>query len=157
MNCSALLNLMTTRTEANEITKQLETLTESLYEVKSSVEKNMDKILTQEVKEALKQVCRENEVDFKNVLAFQKFLENLKLTVAALPAARLTFAFEPKASTIKKIGLWMENNLKEKILVETEVNPAIVGGLLIEFNGNYKDYSLREKLSSYFKGNNFKF
>lgn len=155
MDYSVLFDLIITRSEANEVIRQLEALAESLYEIKNSVEENMDKILTQEVKEALRRVCRENGVDFKNVLAFQKFLENLKEALASLPAAKLTFAFEPKAGTVKKIAVWLENNLKEKVLIETEVNPAIVGGLLIEFKGNYKDYSLRNKLEVFFQKTNF--
>ncbi|MGI5826508.1 MAG: F0F1 ATP synthase subunit delta [Patescibacteria group bacterium] len=151
MEYSVILDLVNTKSEANDLIKQLDGLIESLYEVKGSVESKMNKNLTQELKEALLKVCRKNKVDLNNAIAFQKFLESLKIAVQKIPLAKLSFAFEPNGDIIKKIASWIAVNLKEKVLIEIEVNPAIIGGLLIEFNGNYKDYSLRNKLSDFFK------
>ena len=150
-NFQEILDLIATKSEANELIKQLDRLIESLYEIKGSVNSKMDNILTQELKEAVLKVCLKNKVNLKSAVTFQKFLEDLKGEIQSLPTATLTFAFQPRGETVKKIAAWTGTNLRKKVLVQIAVEPRIIGGLLVEFEGKYSDHSLRGKLDSYFQ------
>jgi len=68
-----------------------------------------------------------------------KFLEEVK-------SIRLTLAFEPKEDFLKKLQEWFQNTLKTKVVLDIITNESVIAGLLIEYNGKYKDYSKSEEV-----------
>ncbi|KKR86200.1 MAG: hypothetical protein UU34_C0019G0008 [Candidatus Curtissbacteria bacterium GW2011_GWA1_41_11] len=69
------------------------------------------------------------------------FLSNLAGFLDGIDKITLTLAFEPSVDFQKEIVLWLENNLGRKIVVDFVVHEGIIGGLVIEYHGKYKDYS----------------
>ena len=63
-----------------------------------------------------------------------------------LPVLKIHLAFLPTPSFIKELSDWLKRNLKRKVLLDVEVNPAIVGGAILEYKGKYLDLSLRREL-----------
>lgn len=89
----------------------------------------------------------ENEEN-KNQKEILSFLEELKTYVLALPAIRLKTAFQPSGEFLKKIGRWLKKETGKKIIMEVVVDQKIIGGLTMEYEGKYADFSLRKKMEN---------
>lgn len=63
----------------------------------------------------------------------------------------LTLAFSPSSSFLRHIGTSVKETFGEDTLIALTVDPHIVGGAVVSFNGQYKDYSVKKKLDSYFQ------
>jgi len=74
------------------------------------------------------------------------FLEKIKKHLLSLPEIRLEIAFSPSSEFLKKIDLWFKEELGRKIILDLTVNPKIVGGAIIEYQGNWRDYSLAKEI-----------
>jgi hypothetical protein len=75
--------------------------------------------------------------------SFFKGLENFLLKI---PKVKLEIAFEPSEEFILKIEKWFEEKVKERMILDIFVNPKIVGGVKIEFQGRWKDFSLEKEI-----------
>lgn len=89
----------------------------------------------------------ENE-EMKNQKDILSFLEELKTCVLELPTIRLKLAFQPSNDFLKKIGSWLKKETGKKIIMEIIVDQKIIGGLTMEYEGKYVDFSLRKKMEN---------
>ena len=69
------------------------------------------------------------------------FLAGLGRFLDGIDKITLTLAFEPSLDFQKEIALRLEKNLGRKVVSDFIVDEAIIGGLIIEYRGKYKDYS----------------
>ena len=69
------------------------------------------------------------------------FLIDLSKFLDGIEKITLTLAFVPTAGFQREIAVWLSENLGKKVVADFVVNSEIIGGLIIEYNGKYKDYS----------------
>lgn len=89
----------------------------------------------------------------------QKFINEFIEVLKNLPVLNLTIAFEPRSKSIDHFHAFITQNISKNILMNIEIDPSIVGGAQITFNGKYIDFSLKKLLevelntkgSEYFK------
>lgn len=74
------------------------------------------------------------------------FFERLKNFLLKIPQIKIEIAFEPSREFIEKLSSFLEENAKEKIILDLVFNPAIVGGVIVEYKGKYFDFSLAKKI-----------
>ena len=79
------------------------------------------------------------------------YLHELRDYLQNLPKIRFELAFKPSSEFIKKMAVFIRSNLGKTIVLDIEVKPAILAGVTIEYNGNYKDYSYSGKLEELLK------
>lgn len=65
----------------------------------------------------------------------------------------ITTAVAPSKTSLSKLRLRLEEKFGDKIRLAVKVDPAVIGGAIIVFNGRYFDYSLKKRLEEYFSGN----
>lgn len=82
---------------------------------------------------------------FNNINVYQKIIEleqdlkkNLVLTIY--------IGFEMPEDEINKLGNWLRNNFKTKMLFETRIDPNVIAGAALSWRGIYKDFSVRQKI-----------
>ncbi len=81
-------------------------------------------------------------------------LRSIEEYLKTLPSVHLTIAFHPSREFLKHLASFF-NNLEKKVLLDVYVNPQIVGGVVFEYLGNYRDYSLSRELDSLGKDSTF--
>jgi F0F1-type ATP synthase delta subunit len=86
--------------------------------------------------------------DNKEVLL--ALLDEKKSEILKMPQIKLTIAIDPEDSFLDKICSWFSANTGKTFLLDIAVDASIVGGLLITYNGIYRDLSLKTKLNNYF-------
>jgi len=74
------------------------------------------------------------------------FFNELENFLLKIPKVKLEIAFEPSEEFILKIGGWFREKVKKRIILDIFINPKIIGGAKIEFQGRWKDFSLEKEV-----------
>lgn len=74
------------------------------------------------------------------------FLRLLKKHLISLPKVRLEIAFDIPEVMLGEISQWFEDNFGKKFVLDIRVNPKIIGGTRLEYNGRWADFSLAKKI-----------
>lgn len=82
-----------------------------------------------------------------------EYLRGLKEAIGTLRELKLTLAFEPTQNSIEKIHDWVRKNVGEGIILDITFNPTIFAGAIVIFEGEYRDFSLRNKFREQFEEN----
>jgi len=69
-------------------------------------------------------------------------LENWKLEIENLRVLRLTLAYEPSRINIVTYADWIKKTVGADVILDVTVDPKLVAGAQIIWNGKYQDYSL---------------
>jgi len=88
----------------------------------------------------------DKEILSQNPTQQRSFLEKLKKYLSSLPEVKLEIAFSPSNEFLKKINQWFNEKLAQKVILDLTINPKIVGGIVIEYKGNWRDYSLAKRI-----------
>ncbi|MDP1743324.1 MAG: hypothetical protein Q8L51_00885 [Candidatus Amesbacteria bacterium] len=99
----------------------------------------IDILMSSKYQSKKKQVVRES-----TILELEKRkgdLENWKLEIENLRELHLTLAYEPTRININTYSAWVKKNVGENVVLDINVDPAIIAGAQIVWNGKYKNYS----------------
>lgn len=70
----------------------------------------------------------------------EDYLQNLKPLI-------IYFAFEPVKELNDQVGLMLRQNFTNHKVFDAKIDPGLVAGCALSFNGIYKDYSLRVRIA----------
>lgn len=74
------------------------------------------------------------------------FWEELEKYLQSLPEIKLEIAFLPDDNFLEKVSQWLEKELGRKIILDLTINPKIVAGAIIEYQGNWRDFSMAKEI-----------
>ena len=80
----------------------------------------------------------------------EKYFISLNSYFNKIPTVILTIAFKPSSEFLKTLSFWFEKNLGKKVVCDIVVREEIIAGVLVEYNGKYKDYSKAKLLPAVF-------
>lgn len=145
MQLNSLLKTIHTKHEQTQFVAKLDTLSQSLFDVKESVSEKLTKIFSQEERQAVELFLSENKIG-DDPMDIQKALQEVKKIVHAMPVVLLEIAIEPSPEMINAIQAWFSLSLKTHYIIDIKVNKSIIGAACITVNGKYKDYSVKKQL-----------
>ena len=76
------------------------------------------------------------------------FLQNLEKTLEKTPVLKLKLAFLPDAEFLDKLSDWIRKQAGKSVFFDIEVKEDIIGSCILEYEGEYRDYSLGSKLEA---------
>jgi len=85
------------------------------------------------------------EIGQKKIEKDEKISE-LEKKLWSLPEIRLEIAFSPDDDFLNRVSQWLEKELGKKIILDLTINPRVVAGAIIEYQGNWRDFSLAKKI-----------
>ena len=102
------------------------------------------------VKEEFRQYIK--ELENKKLLSVSpdlqlSFFEHLKSYLQKIPQLKLEIAFKPSKDFLLTLKRWFKKKNKQEVILDITINPKIVGGAIIEYQGQYRDFSLLEKVN----------
>ena len=135
----------------NITTKQeLVYLLDDISQAKDLIYKQSNKKLSEKVKnvvsEDLRKIIKNQEGNLNTREEQEEFLNQLKSQLQSVPQIKLTLAFSPSDSFLNDISQWLENETGEHTIIDLTVNPEIVGGAIIEYDGHYLNFGLDKKI-----------
>lgn len=144
---SALLSQVNTVSERNLVLEELDLLTKSVFNQKKDFNFALENQVRTHIAEAIKKDLTSSSISPAD------YLSQSQAALANLGAIKLTLAFDPSPSVLDRISSWARTNLSSDLIVDLEVDPSILGGVIIEYKGKYHDLSVKQKLDQYFKTN----
>jgi len=97
---------------------------------------------------------KEELIFFLEEIARKKLLKEevseLEEKLRALPQIKLEIAFSPGEDFLNRLSQWFEKELGQKIILDITCNPKIAGGLIIEYQGKWRDFSLAKRIDQLF-------
>lgn len=78
------------------------------------------------------------------------FFRNLKKNLKKTPQLKLELAFQPSIEFLLKIKQWFKEKNQREVILDLSVNPEVVGGAIIEYQGKYRNLSVGKKIDELF-------
>ena len=138
-----LSDFFTTKSQANNFLAHLNTISEKIYELDFSLEKILQEELGIKKKDKFMSLLSENGILLESNTALNKFISQVQETVSSLPIVNITFAIEPNEEILKSVSDWLLLNLKKQVLVDPEIDPDLIAGAVVSFQGKRLDSSIR--------------
>ncbi len=146
MNISALHSYLRTKNEATKLILLLEKLIDELFKEIFSLDKILASELTLELKIIIEKLIKESGIKTENKKEVQAFLAKLQEELSRLPVVHIILSISPKEQQVEIIHNWFYQNFQKTVLLDISIDPTIIGGGVISFNGRANDYSLRNKI-----------
>jgi F0F1-type ATP synthase delta subunit len=145
-----LSEFFTTKAEATEFSVKLDQIMASIFETKFELDQVLGKYFSISQKDKFLKFLRVNKIDPKRPTDLKQFFEKIKETVAGMKVLNLKLAFDPSEKTLMNFSAWFRMNVKKQFLFEITVDPKLVAGVEINFNGKYLDLTLRKTIEQIF-------
>lgn len=143
---SEILSRLRTKEEARYLESELDLLLEKIYSAQEGVfEEALKKNVRSWVSQLIRTALSREEVDK------EEFLKGLKVALAKLKVLGLTIAFDPAEAALDRFHHWVRRHLGEGVVLEMNVNPVVLGGAIVVYQGEYRDLSLRKRFGKLFE------
>lgn len=138
-----------TTQEASLYIHALKTLqNEEFLSTKASLKNLFTNILPYTLSEKLQEALQKNDILDAGETEQKAYLEKLMESIRSLPLIKLTFAFVPTRGFLQECCDNITGLLKQPVLIDLTVDPTIIGGALISYNGKYVDLSIKHQIES---------
>lgn len=162
-NYEELLRGLLTKEDVMAFHDQIESLENSLFypestshsmaaETKEPFVKALETQLPYEKKERLIAFVQKSDIDPESMTAIRSLFAEIKEYLLKIPVISLSLAFDPDEASLKKIVQAINDYTPEFTVVDLNINKQLLGGALIEWDGNYRDYTVKKRLHEYFMG-----
>lgn len=141
-------DIVQTTQDADRMITAIEKITEALYVKPHSFEEILSMYLTNEKKERILDFIQNKNGNNFSKEALRELLDTMKTVIRSKSVLSLTIAFEPKKETLDRISNWCSESLGYLPLVKVQVDPSILGGIILTTGGYYRDYSLKNILKA---------
>ena len=141
---SKILSKIRTKQDVRLLEEELDLLIGKLYSAEKEVfEQTLDKKVrswvSADLKEGLSKTAKREE-----------YLKGLLLELSKLKALSLTISFEPTEEGLDRFHSWVRDHVGSGIILEINVEPSLLGGAKVIFEGRYLDSSLTARFKKVF-------
>ena len=126
--------------EARILANDLDNLQNLLYTNYSDVAKMIENDVNSSLRTKIKRLIDIDSKDIVNELS--ELIRITKSIISDSKVFNLTVAIQPKGKLQRSVTQWLRQQTSKLVFVNFVFNPEIFGGVLIEFDGQFRDYSL---------------
>jgi F0F1-type ATP synthase delta subunit len=134
-----VLSSLKTRDDVEAVEEEIKKISKSLYEGDVN---SIQNVLKKDIRNFFSEIVRQ-ETNINDIKSVENYLRILEEKLKAIFDVTIIVAFEPSGYAISKFYDLVQQNIKEKIVLDIEFDPHIIGGAIIIYKGKYKDYSLK--------------
>jgi hypothetical protein len=132
-----------TNVQAVDFITRLANISEELYETNFNLEKALVEQFGIRKSDKFNELLRDNRIPPGSSAALKDFINKIQEIVSSLPVVSLTIAFEPEEETLKNIFDWFPLNINRQVLLDIKVDPNLIAGANIGYNGKCLDCSIK--------------
>jgi F0F1-type ATP synthase delta subunit len=134
--------ILLTKEELNSTLKKIEMLKNYLYKKPEiPLSKKIDKL-------NLSHLFSKEKIEVLTIPQTIDILEKKKKIFEKIPKIIIEIAFEPTADFILKLKNWFWQNVKKNLVLDIKVNPKIIGGAKIYYEGKYFEWTLLKRIEN---------
>jgi len=138
-----VLSRINTKSEKDHLLDQLSALSSEAPQSAADFHATLRRHLSSSLAETIFANFSENQ------FSPSAYLKDLSSQLEKLLPLRLTLAFDPPKQTLDTIVSWVNTYLGPGHILELATDHSLLGGALISFKGEYRDYSLQSRLRHY--------
>lgn len=101
--------------------------------------------LSEDFREYLQKIEREGLIS-QSPNQQLSFFEELKKYFRELPQIKLEIAFLPSKEFLLRMRDWLKTTIGKEIILDIVLNPGVVGGAIIEYQGSYFNSSVAKEI-----------
>lgn len=137
---SKVLDLIQTREDFNLLNQELDLVEETQFEVKprdisGMIRKSTSYVLT----------------EFLQTEDKKKVIDELRKELLKVKFMEITTSYQPSIKNINDISLLINQDQPQKVAIDIKLDPMILGGAQIAYEGRFFDGSLSSKLENILK------
>jgi F0F1-type ATP synthase delta subunit len=134
--------ILLTKEELNSTLKKIEMLKNYLYKKPEiPLSKKIEKL-------NLSHLFSKEKIEVLTIPQTIDILEKKKKIFEKIPKITIEMAFEPTADFILKLKNWFWQNVKKNLVLDIKVNPKIIGGAKIYYEGKYFEWTLLKRIEN---------
>jgi hypothetical protein len=141
-----LRQYLRTEQDANEMSTLFTHIRSVLFKDPGSLTDLLNVNAPYELKQSIVGLMNEAGTEVNDKIKADEFISALKNSIDLLPRIELTLAFLPKEEIVEQISEWFMTNFHSVVILKISVDPTLIGGSIIAYNGEYKDYSIKNIL-----------
>jgi F0F1-type ATP synthase delta subunit len=145
-----------TRDEAITFQEKLKLVSTDLFKGDKKIEEAIAARLPYGKIVMIQTIAEKYTIDQNNTSDMQELFLRINEAIDTLPLAHLIIAIDPSVQTIHAIHQWFYRTLKKATVIDIDVDPSLIGGSIISFNGKLRDYSLKRLLMNELINENIK-
>ena len=145
-----ILRNIKTVDEVNRLVSEIDILLDSLFKADTNAFEKALNSISVVTSQALKDTFLKNNANLGNYAMIKDLLIKLKEELQKFKVLKLSLAFEVSEGSIDNLFAWVLTNLGSGIILDIKEDKKIIGGASIEFEGKYKDLTLKKKLEEVF-------
>ena len=144
----AILAQVRTAHERDIVKGALDALIKNLYHTEPKpLEEIAEDLLPYAISKALVSSTRLAHVA-DNAAAMEAFLSGLVSALGTFRVVKLELAFEPQEGTIAIVSRWVRQQVGRDSIIDTSLDPLLLGGARIAFAGKYREVNLADMIES---------
>jgi F0F1-type ATP synthase delta subunit len=145
-NLVGLMNDVWTRDDWVRLLREVELVEENLFKTDGST---LEEILQKEVRKGLADLLTGQNMSIYNI---KNQLREIKVLLKGMKFMKIYTSVDPTLEMVKSMRAWVEKNVGAGIIFDIKVNPDLIGGIVLSWEGKYRDYSLRKKWGKIWDG-----
>ena len=127
--------------------QQVQEVLHELHSTTDDIEDKMAEIMDEVYLDRLVTYLKYHSIEFGNTEKLREILKAAHLYVMDLPVMTLEVAFRPRQSFVDELRRWLIDHGPGPLRFELEVDPEMVGGVRVSWEGKVESYTLAEKIS----------
>jgi F0F1-type ATP synthase delta subunit len=139
-----LSDFFSTKYQAADFSARLSVIKEKLYEINFNLDKGLAKQFGSAKKDKFLTLLRNQGVEFDSAEELSITISRLQEHISKMPTVTLTLAIEPEEETLKATSDWFMLNLNKQVLIEFQVDPNIIAGAVVSYQGRQLDASIKQ-------------
>jgi F0F1-type ATP synthase delta subunit len=147
MNKLDLSDFFTTKAQSVDFSTRLSAVSQQVFATGFSLETTLIDQFGLQKKDKFIALLRDNTVKVESNSALQEFFAQLQTQISSLPVATITLAFEPDETALRDLSEWFFQNLNRQVLFDIQIDPDLIAGTAVLFNGKYQDLSVKGKFN----------
>lgn len=141
-----IIKKIRTKEELIFFLEEIATLRQIIFKDRETLlSKKAEGRVSEELKKLIEKLEREGAI-FESHKEQSAFLEELEKKLQSSPMIKLEIAFSPNNSCLDRISQWLKKELGQKTILDLTINPEIIGGVIIEYRGNWRDFTLAKEI-----------
>jgi F0F1-type ATP synthase delta subunit len=142
-----LSDFFSTKAQSVDFSTRLSAVSQQVFATNFNLEATLIDQLGLQKKDKFITLLRDNSVKVESNSALQEFFGQIQTQISSLQVATITLAFEPDETALRDLSQWFFQNLNRQVLFEIQIDPDLIGGVAILYNGKYQDLSVKSRFS----------
>jgi len=139
MRNDKLLQNIITKRDAQRLLEEIEIIRKGLFEAgEGALESLLKNKVRAETAEVIRETFSKADLDKKG------YLDKVEELIMKMPNVSFILAFEPSEGAVERFYSKVSEATGKRVLLDIVYEPQIIGGVVIIFNGRYRDYSFKK-------------